>query len=312
MTSQQKKNILILGGGGFIGSHFVERYCKKYNITVFDKKYFSRKNIQSYKNCINVVEGDFQKSDDWLSSVQAADYILHLVWSTLPENADTVYDIESNVIPTLKLLEILKNSQDKKLVFVSSGGTVYGNSTRVPMGEQDPTAPICSYGLTKLTIEKYLYLYHYLYGLDYHIARLSNPYGERQERIKSQGLIAWALACAVRSLPLTVWGDGSVKRDYIYIGDAVECIFELFKYSGPERVFNVSTGIGYTINEVIAMINEISGKKMRVDYVRERKFDIKENVLSNTLANEKLSWQPKTGLKEGITLFYNYLLSKSA
>ncbi len=305
--TDRKKTILIFGGGGFIGSHFVERYHQEYNILVFDKKYFSRKNIQPYENSVDVVEGDFQNFEDWIDLVKDADYVLHLVWSTLPESSNTIYDVESNIIPTLKLLDVLKENRGKRIIFVSSGGTVYGNPTQCPIRERDPTMPICSYGLTKLTAEKYLYLYNYLYGLDYVVARLSNPYGERQERNKRQGLIAYALSCAVDSNVLTIWGDGNVKRDYIYIGDAVACVEKIVKYSGSERVFNVSSETGYTINEIVDCINEITGKKIETRYETARKFDIKENVLSNVLSKKELHWQPETVLKDGISRVYNYL-----
>ncbi len=305
---KNKKTILLFGGGGFIGSHLVERLHQEYDITVFDKKYFSRKNIQPFENEIDIVEGDFQNCDDWLNLVQDADYIIHLAWSTLPASVNAAYDIQSNVLPTVKLLEVLKETGRAQLIFVSSGGTVYGKKARSPILEGEGNSPICSYGLTKLMVEKYLYLYNHLYDVDYRIARLSNPYGERQENIKTQGLISTSLVHLINSIPMVVWGDGTVIRDYIHIHDGVECIVKMLSYSGSERVFNVSSARGYSVNDIINAISLVTGKKMDILYENGRKCDIKENVLSNALAQKELNWQPKVELEDGILSLYNHLL----
>ena len=302
------KRVLVTGADGFIGSHLVERLHQDYLVTVFDKKYFSRKNILPFADTIEIVEGDFQNSDDWLDLVPQADYIIHLAWSTLPANSNAAYDIESNVVPTVKMLEVLKETRHAQLLFVSSGGTVYGKKDRSPIAEDEGTAPICSYGLTKLMVEKYLYLYNHLYGVDYRIARLANPYGERQENIKTQGLISACLANLINAKPMVIWGDGEVIRDYIHIRDVAECVAKMLSYSGPERVFNVSSSEGYSVNGIIETISRVTGKKLDKLYENGRKCDIKVNVLSNALAKKELGWQPTVKLEDGILSLYNYLL----
>ena len=237
------------------------------------------------------------------------DYVLHLICSTLPavSNENCIYDVESNVLPSLKLLDVLRKNTHARLVFISSGGTIYGNVEKLPINESAMTNPICSYGIGKLMIEKYLHLYQNLYGLDYRTARLSNAYGERQNRTSNQGLITTMLYKVVQGQMLQVWGDGSVVRDYVYVKDAVRCIQKILLYEGPERIFNVSSNKGYSVNEVIEEIRKVTGKKVAITYGGKRQFDVKDNILSNVLAQKELGWKPTVSLNEGMTRVYNWL-----
>ena len=305
-----KKTVLILGGGGFIGSHLVEALRQEYDIVVFDKKHFSRDKLKCFDSEIKVVEGDFNNPDDWRYLLDGADYILHLVWSTLPANLDTIYDIESNIVSTLKLLEIMKEKKQHKVIFMSSGGTVYGTSDELPLEENGKTNPICSYGITKLMVEKFMFMYSHLYGLDYCVVRLTNPYGERQGEGSRQGLINVALRSIVKGIPLKIWGDGEIIRDYIYIKDAVDCVVRMLKYSGPERIFNVSSSVGYSINAILKEIRNITGTQVEVIYDHERRFDLKNNVLSNALAKRELNWRPLVPLKRGIELAFRHIIEE--
>ena len=149
-------NCIIYGGGGFIGSHLCEELLKRnYNVTIFDKINFAKDNLKSFKDKIKIIEGDFNNEYDLLSSLDGIDYVFHLVSSTLPasSNDNPVYDVESNLISTLRLLQDVVNRKIKKVVFVSSGGTVYGIPKSTPIPEDHSRQPICSYGITKKTIE---------------------------------------------------------------------------------------------------------------------------------------------------------------
>ena len=309
MKSKHRKTVFIFGGAGFIGSHLVELLMNDFNVIVFDKKNFSNRNIRKFEGNIKIIEGDFKNHLDWQSALSNVDYVLHLICSTLPavSNENCIYDVESNVLPSLKLLDILKKVTRAKLVFLSSGGTIYGNVKKSPIHEEAMTNPICSYGISKLMIEKYLHLYHRLYGLDYRTARLSNAYGERQNRSSNQGLITTLLDKALHDQTLKIWGDGSVVRDYIYVKDAVRCIQKILLYEGPERIFNVSSNKGYSVNEIIEEIRKVTGKKVKITYGGERKFDVRDNILSNSLAKRELGWEPKVSLNEGMTRVYNWL-----
>ena len=170
----------VIGGNGFIGTSLVDYLLESgIEVRVFDK-YPSR--FRDPLENVEYVTGDLGNHGDLHEAVQGVDWVFHLAYTTLPEssNEDPGFDVRTNVIDTLQLLEESKNSNVKKFVFVSSGGTVYGEPKEVPIKEEHTTEPICSYGITKLTIEKYLHLFNHLHGLDYVVARIANPYGERQ------------------------------------------------------------------------------------------------------------------------------------
>jgi UDP-glucose 4-epimerase len=306
---KQKKKVLILGGGGFIGSHIAESLIGDYSIRIFDKKNFSHKNISFLKGDLDVIEGDFINIADVERALKEVDYIFHLVCSTIPStsNVNCCYDIETNVIATLKLLDCLKNKPATRLVFISSGGTVYGNLAAVPIKEQENNYPLCSYGITKLMVEKYLHLYRHLYGIDYCIVRLSNPYGERQDWNNMQGLIATVLYNICKGKPIEIWGDGTIVRDYIYIKDAMKCLAKLLIYSGNARIFNVGSGRGYSINEIVKKIGVITEKSPRIVYKANRSCDVQTNILDSTLARQELGWEPETPLEKGIARVYRWL-----
>ncbi|NOS86297.1 MAG: NAD-dependent epimerase/dehydratase family protein, partial [Ignavibacteria bacterium] len=178
-----KESCIIFGGAGFIGSHIAEDLLKNgIKVTVFDKLNASKKNVAHILNEIEFIEGDFNNEVDISKALKGKHYVVHLVSSTVPatSNLNTFYDVESNLISSLHLFEKCVEYKVKRIVFISSGGTVYGNPEKLPISEKHSTEPTSSYGIIKLTIEKYLYLYKVLKGLDYKILRFANPYVERQ------------------------------------------------------------------------------------------------------------------------------------
>jgi len=309
VQEKHRKTVFIFGGAGFIGSHLVELLMHDYKVIVFDKKNFSSRNIRQFESSIEIIEGDFNNHLDWENALNNVDYVIHLICSTLPavSNENCIYDVESNTIPSLHLLDVLRKNRRPRLIFISSGGTIYGNVEKLPITETALTNPVCSYGIGKLMIEKYLHLYHSLYGLDYRTVRLSNAYGERQSITSNQGLITTILYKALQDQPLQIWGDGSVVRDYIYVKDAVRCIQKTLSYQGPHRTFNASSNRGHSVNEVIEVMQKVTGKNIRVSYSKKRKFDVRDNILSNILAQKELGWEPIVNLNEGMTRVYNWL-----
>lgn len=304
------KNCIIYGGGGFIGSHLCEELLKQnYNVTIFDKINFAQDNLKSFKDKIKIIEGDFNNEYDLLSSLDGIDYVYHLVSSTLPasSNDNPVYDVESNLISTLRLLGDVVKRKIKKVVFVSSGGTVYGIPKDVPIAEDHSRHPICSYGITKKTIEDYLYMFNYLYDLDYTVFRLSNPYGERQNPLYAQGVIPVFIKKILLNEEIVIWGDGSVRRDYIYIKDAIMPLVKSLEFKGDNKVFNLGSGKGYSVNELLDMIKRISKTEAKVKYVAGRKLDVPESVLDVSLLKKEMHYSPKVDIEKGIEITYNYL-----
>jgi UDP-glucose 4-epimerase len=307
-----KKNskCLIYGGGGFIGSHLCDKLLEEnYSVTIFDKLNFSRINLVNNINRIKIIEGDFNNEVDIKNSIENIDIVFHLVSSTLPANSNEnpVYDVETNLISSLKLFEECVEQKIKKVVFISSGGTVYGVPDKTPIIESHPLHPICSYGIIKKAIEDYLFMFNKIYGLDYSVFRLSNPYGERQNPFVAQGVIPVFLSKIIQNKKIEIWGDGEVTRDYIYIKDAVELLVKSLDYESKSKVFNLSSSKGYSLNELLRIMISITGSNPEVIFKEGREIDVPVSILDNALAMEAFNWKPVTDINIGISNTYNYL-----
>lgn len=305
---------LVIGGNGFIGTALVDQLIGRgIKVRVFDR-YPSR-----YKEPVDGVEyiiGDFANQGEVAQAVAGMNWVFHLAYTTLPatSNEDPVYDVRSNVIDTIQLLqECCKNDVDK-FVFVSSGGTVYGVPQQVPIKEDHATDPICSYGITKLTIEKYLHLFHLSEKLEYTVARIANPYGERQNPDAKQGAIGVFLGCIARRQPITVYGDGEVVRDFIYIYDAADALIACADYVASEkgpRVFNIGSGVGYSLNQIVDTIKKVVDVEVKVNHIPARQVDVQSNVLDIDLARKMLKWEPKVDLETGVKRAWDWTKSLS-
>ena len=294
---------VIFGGGGFIGSAIADRLL----LDGHSVRIFERPRVEPFRKFkaseqVEWVTGDFLSTHDVGSAIQGAEVVLHLVSTTLPKNSndDPIYDVQSNVVGTLQLLNSMVARNIRKIVFISSGGTVYGIPKYLPIDEYHPTDPLVSYGITKLAIEKYLHLYEHMHGIKTITLRVANPYGERQRIETAQGAVGVFLHRALNGNPIEIWGDGSVTRDYIHIGDVAEAFGRAVEYSGSKSVFNISSGSGTSLNELIGMFEEALGKATERHYLPARPFDVPVNVLSNDLARAELHWTPSTSMREGI------------
>ncbi len=294
---------LILGGAGFIGSHLAEALLAQgHEVRIFD-----RPHIQipaELKEChgIEWMQGDFLSVADIQAAVDGVELIFHLVSTTLPKNSndDPGYDVGTNVIGSLHLLDAAVRLGIRKIVFISSGGTIYGIPNQIPIPETHPTDPLVSYGISKLAIEKYLKLYHELHGLDYAVLRVANPYGERQRTDMAQGAVAVFAKKALAGETIEIWGDGSVTRDYIYIADLIEAFVLAASYQGQERIFNIGGGHGLSLNQLLATLEELLARPVNRRFLPARKFDVPVNILDITRAREVLGWAPRTSFKVGL------------
>jgi len=307
---KKQKRCLVLGGCGFIGSHIVDGLLESgYRVRIFDKANIDTQNINHVINDVELIEGDFTNETDVASAVKGMEYIFHFIGTTLPKTStdNPVYDVESNVVSTLKLLDISLKEKIKKIIFASSGGTIYGIPQSIPIPEDHPTNPTCSYGISKLMIEKYLELYHTTRGLDYVCFRISNPYGERQNFQSIQGALAVFLGLVKEAKPVTVWGTGNITRDYIYIKDIVFVLIKALQTKTRWKVFNLGSGTGTTLNELIELIREVTRQKVKVLYSEGRAIDVGVNVLDVSRVEEELGFIPKTSLREGVKKTWEWL-----
>lgn len=312
--SNQPKRCLVLGGRGFIGSHLVDALLNRgYLVRCFDRPHIQPLSESHLENKrFELWEGDLVSEADVASALEGCHACFHLVSTTLPKssNADPVFDVESNVLGTVRLLAQATQSGLKKIVFVSSGGTVYGVPKQIPILETHATDPMCSYGITKLSIEKYLHLFHVLHGLDYAVLRLANPFGEGQRVHASQGAVAVFLGKVLRGEPIEIWGDGSVVRDYVYIRDVVDALLAALKRTTEEHIFNIGSGRGHSLNELIDAIENVTGCIAKRHYLPGRQFDVPINVLSIARARELLDWSPKITFESGLKKFADWLRSE--
>jgi len=295
--------IAILGGGGFIGSAICDRLLADgHQLKVFERSRIAPYRIFSVAEKVEWITGDFSSASDIQSFVDGVDVVLHLISSTLPRgsNEDVIFDVQTNIVSSLNLLNAMVMSKVKRIIFISSGGTVYGNPIYVPLDENHPTNPTVSYGITKLAIEKYLLLFQGLYGIKSVILRVANPYGERQRFDTAQGAVGIFLSKALRREPIEIWGDGGVIRDYLYVGDVADAFAKALNYDGEKSVFNIGSGLGKSLNEVITVVEEIIGRDIEVNYLPSRSFDVPISILNNYLAFNELGWTPNVNFYDGV------------
>ena len=301
-------NILIFGGTGFIGSNLVPRLLSEGHVlTILDRQRPYKRDEQLVHRNIKYQKCDIEKIDSLENSVKNIsniDLMIYLVSTTKPSysNENPIYDINSNLNSLVNLFQIKNIGLVKKIIYISSGGTVYGNQLTERISESHQTSPIVSYGIVKLAIEKYLLLYQKKYNNKLNILRVSNPYGPGQTPGEGQGLIANIIKRSLEKSQIEIFGDGKLIRDYIYIDDLIEAIIKSMDYDGNEKIFNIGTGVGTTINRVVDIIggelNFFDSKNKK--YIESRAYDLDKNILDISLAKKELNWSPKTDLNHGI------------
>jgi UDP-glucose 4-epimerase len=298
---------LVLGGNGFIGTHLVDGLLDEgSSVRIYDR---SPNRFRATPQNAEYVEGELGNHGLIRAAVEDVEVVFHFVSTTIPKtsNDDPIYDVRSNLVDTLQLLESCVEAGVRKVVFASSGGTVYGQPRTLPITEDHPTNPITSYGVIKLAVEKYLGLFDHLHGLDYTALRISNPYGPYQDPGGQQGAVPVFLHRLRTGHPVTIWGDGSVVRDYLYISDLVEALKQVAEAETQQKVFNVGSGQGISLNELVALIAEVTGERPVVEYVPGRALDVPANVLDVAWAREELGWSPTTELAEGIERTWHWI-----
>jgi UDP-glucose 4-epimerase len=196
------------------------------------------------------------------------------------------------------------------LVFASSGGTVYGSPTILPVPEEAATDPVVSYGITKLAIEKYCNLFTRLRGLKTVCLRLANAYGPRHVG-SIQGAIPVFLKCILAGRPIVIWGDGSVIRDYVYVEDIAHAFLLAAEYAGKELVINIGSGMGVSLRQLLAEIQAVVQRPCQVEFEEGRPFDISEIYLDTARARKELNWSPRVTLREGLQLTWNAIVASS-
>jgi len=276
--------IILLGAAGFIGTNLVFELAKDpaNQITVVDRDISYFQNIMDrHLQNVRPVESALAVDTDYEALVREHEVVYHLISTTMPTNSNQAVseEMKANVILSANLFEACVHQRVQKVIFLSSGGTVYGKEVQCPLNEKTPTNPITSYGVQKVTIEKLLYLYNYMHGLDYRIIRLANPYGPYQRPNGILGAVTTFTYKALKGEEIQVYGDGSVMRDFIYIDDAVRGIIKIVNGTDAHHTFNLGCGYGTSIKQVLDTIEQALGVTVKVNYTEARKVDVPVNYL---------------------------------
>ena len=307
------KKILILGADGFIGSNLIKTLLKnkkQYSIRAFDLFKNNRsRNLEEVKDKVEFFSGNFLNKDDLGNALKDIDYVFHFISLTTPGSScnDPFVDVETNVYGTINLLEKCVENKIKKIIFSSSGGAIYGNQEKDTLSETDLTAPISPYAISKLTIENYLEFYRIHFGLEYLILRYSNPYGPGQDNAGSQGIIPIFLNLIKNGKTISVFGDGENIRDYIYIDDLVENTIKIFEKKTSYRTYNIGSGVGKKIIDIIDLINKCSKKTVNIKKYPARNIDVKKVILNIERIKSEIDYRLDVPLEEGIKKTWDWL-----
>ena len=304
----------IIGGTGFIGSHVVEKLLsQERQITVVGRNPVPSRILPEGVRYIAHDYGDLTFLMEVLKDV---DEVINLAYATVPKTSseDPIQDVLSNLPAAISLFKAASETSVRKLVLVSSGGTVYGKTKNVPISEDHPTNPISPYGITKLAIEKYAKMYNELKALPVVCVRPSNAFGEGQRPFTGQGFIATAIASILEQREISVFGEIGTIRDYIHVTDAANGIIAVLEHGIPGTCYNIGSGVGRSNQDVLDAVHpfaESAGLQVRVKRLPRRPFDVPVNVLDCTQLGKETGWRVTIPFKEGIERTWNWFLLRT-
>lgn len=293
----------VIGGAGFIGSHVVLQLVELgMQVTVVGRNPVPGRTLP---RGVRYACGDYGEKVFLASVLKHVDVVIDLAYSTVPGTSfdNPVEDILTNLPAAVRFFEVASELPLQRVVVVSSGGTVYGQSNQVPIPEEHPTNPISPYGVTKLAIEQYARIYHELKGLPVVILRPSNAYGETQRAFAGQGFVATAIASVLAQREIVVYGEKGTVRDYVHVEDLARGIVAALRCPSPQACYNVGSGVGMSNVDVIDAIRPFArnaGCPVVVRHVSARRFDVAANVLDSRKLTRDTGWTPRIPFEEGL------------
>lgn len=306
-------NILILGGNGFIGSNLAEFFVNNgENVIVFDRKISDYQNLYYISNRIKIIKGNFNNSEtiEKVFDKNQINIVIHLISNIIPGTPFNIAINTTELISTMKLIDIMRRKGVNKLIFFSSGGAVYGINEKNINRENDQTKPISFYGRLKLSIEKYIQMCHNTDKLNYIILRPSNAYGKNQNIYGNQGIIAVTFGNLIQNKKIEIWGNGEIIRDYIYIDDLCRALLLLIKNQKWNDIYNVGSGKGTSINKVLEIIKKITNINFNIHYKEGRNIDMPVNILDVSKLKNNINWGHLTDLEQGIEIMWEGLKNR--
>ncbi|MFK8012900.1 MAG: NAD-dependent epimerase/dehydratase family protein [Marinicellaceae bacterium] len=301
--------VLIIGGAGFIGLSVAKKFLQKnLNVVIVDSDYRIQRNIADLTGTESIVM-DFTDLDVNLldSIISKGDIVIHLACTTNPSKSmqDIKYDAQSNILPSIDIFKIAIKNKASKIIFSSSGGTVYGNVSSSSIIESDDKKPISAYGVSKLAIENYLLLMTANSDTNGICLRIGNPYGSYQLKGTTIGAIAAFFNATKNNETITIWGDGNFIRDYLYIDDLSNAFYCALRDDSLSGVFNVGSGVGHSLNQLITIINETTQIDNIIEYTKKRGFDVPSIVLNTNKFNKKTGWSCQYSINQGINKMWD-------
>ncbi|MFZ6646240.1 NAD-dependent epimerase/dehydratase family protein [Undibacterium sp. TJN25] len=297
--------ILIIGGTGFLGTALGRRLSRdghQVHVLARHAEPVTVANLTMHRGSIDDVNL-LRKILPFCGT------IIHAASTTTPGTSIQQPSMEAmqNILPTLRLLEVLREFEERHLIFFSSGGTFYGTSANTPVSENQPFSPQSYYGAGKVAIEAFLQAYQGQGGGAVTILRPSNVYGTGQPFRPGFGIIRTMLEHAMHGSLLEIWGDGEVIRDFIFIDDLVEVCVQLIENPSLADTYNLGYGQGHSVNHVLRAIQSVCKIKLATQYMPSRQLDVKAIVLDTQRLGHLLNWRPKVQLEQGLELTWNWL-----
>lgn len=306
------RTTLVIGGGGFIGAHLVPKLLASgRKVTVVGRSEAPRHVLPGEAD---YVAGDFARLDLMRPLLARHEEVVHLAYATVPNTSydNPLGDLLENLPPTVQLFSEVAE-KGSRLALISSGGTVYGEAVTLPISELHPTNPISPYGVTKLTLEKYAYLYAVTRKLNVVCVRPANAYGEGQRPFTGQGFIATAMASAMRGEPVRIFGSRGAVRDYIHVEDIANGIVSALERGGSGETYNLGTGIGRSNLDVVETITPLMKEidcVVQAVHEPERPFDVRANALDCAKLSMHTGWKPSVSFEVGLLRTREWLRSR--
>lgn len=297
--------VLIVGGNGFLGSHLVDRLVADgHDVAVFDR--YSTGRPRYAATGVRAIAGDISDVDALRAAMRGVQEVHHFVSPSNPvtADADPLVDLRVGVPHSVALLQAAVDAGVRRVVYASSGGTIYGDQPIPAYRETDAPAPVSPYGIGKLAVEGYLRYFRRTHGLDTIALRIANPYSERQQGAHGQGLIAIALHAIREGMPLSVYGDGSMVRDYVHADDVVAAIAAMVDRPHEHEVYNLGSGHGVSVTELLALIERVTGTTLRVTRSEVPRSFVERSVLDVSRVIDEYGIRPVTTLEEGISAIW--------
>jgi len=294
--------ILVTGGAGFIGSHVVDRFVELgHQVTVFDNLSSGRREFVHPQARLVVADlTDAEAIERCVAEFRPEIVDHHAAQIDVRHSVvDPVHDARTNILGALALLQSCSRHGVKKFVYASTGGALYGEGRVLPATEEHPVNPESPYGVSKHTVEHYLYLWKLLHGLDYTVLRYPNVYGPRQNPHGEAGVNAIFIGLMLHGRRPRIFGSGEQVRDYVYVGDVVDANALALEQGGGEMV-NIGTGLGTSVNDIVRELNVVLGTSIEPIYEAPRAGEVQRIYLDATRAARVLGWKPRVAFTEGL------------